>query len=62
MKTSREYGGYTVTGYTAKGHLVQYSVYKNGSGWAVDLTYGQGVRLHMLYSTKAEAVKAIEAQ
>ena len=62
MKTTRDNQGYTVTGHTKAGELVQYTVTKNGHGWAVDLVYGQGARLNYLYATKAEAVNAIAKQ
>ena len=63
MKTTRNTDtGYTVTGFTAQGELVQYEVTKNGHGWSVDLVYGQGVQLNLLYDTKAQAVHAIENQ
>ena len=63
MKTTKDLsGGYTVTGYTEAGELVQYTVTKNGHGWSVDLVYGQGVRLNHLYATKAQAVEAIKNQ
>jgi len=62
MKTTRSQGGYTVTGTTSAGELVQYEVSKNGSGWAVGLLYGKGATLNTLYPTKAEAVQAIKNQ
>lgn len=63
MKTTKDLnGGYTVTGYTKAGDLVQYTVAKNGHGWAVDLVYGQGVHLNRLYGSKAQAVQAIKNQ
>lgn len=63
MKTTRNTdSGYTVTGYTKAGELVQYTVTKNGHGWAVDLIYGQGVHLNHLYDSKAQAVQAIKNQ
>lgn len=62
MKTTRDNQGYTVTGHTKEGELVQYTVTKNGHGWSVDRVYGQGVQLNRLYATKAEAVQAINNQ
>lgn len=62
MKTTRDTTGYTVTGHTKAGELVQYTVTKNGHGWSVDHVYGQGVQLNQLYATKAEAVNAINNQ
>ena len=64
MKTTRntDHTGYTVTGHTKAGELVQYAVTKNGYGWSVDLVYGHGVHLSRLYDTKAQAVQAIENQ
>jgi hypothetical protein len=63
MKTTRNTDtGYTVTGYTKAGDLVQYTVTKNGHGWSVDLVYGQGVHLNQLYNTKAQAINAIKQQ
>lgn len=63
MKTAKiNQGEYVVTGYTKAGELVQYSVERNGSWWAVDLVCGKGVALNMLYSTKGEAVAAIKNQ
>ena len=64
MKTTRntDHTGYTVTGYTAAGELVQYTVTKNGHGWSVDLVYGQGVHLNHLYDSKAQAVQSIKNQ
>ncbi len=63
MKTTRDLsGGYTVTGYTAGGELVQYTVSKNGHGWSVDLICGKGQQFSQLYSSKAEAVNAIKNQ
>lgn len=63
MKTTRNsQGTYTVTGHTAAGDLVQYEVTRNGHGWTVDLVYGKGVSLNLLYSTKAAAVQAIQNQ
>lgn len=63
MKTTRNADqGYTVTGYTKSGELVQYAVAKNGHGWSVDLIYGAGQSLNSLYATKAEAVEAIKKQ
>lgn len=63
MKTTRTASGvYTVTGHTRAGELVQYEVSKNGHGWTVDLVYGQGATLDRLYTTKADAIKAITNQ
>ena len=63
MKTTKDInGGYNVTGHTKEGELVQYNIFKNGHGWAVDLVYGRGAQLSYLYSTKAEAVNAIKNQ
>ena len=63
MKTTRNADqGYTVTGYTQAGELVQYTITKNGHGWSVDLVYGKGQALSSLYPTKAEAVKDIKNQ
>ena len=64
MKTTRntDHTGYTITGYTAAGELVQYTVAKNGHGWSADLVYGAGQSLNHLYATKAEAVEAIKNQ
>ena len=62
MKTTRNTDGYTVSGYTDSGELVQYTVSKNGHGWSVDLVYGNGVILSHLYATKAAAVEAITNQ
>lgn len=63
MRATRNTAGiYTVTGHTAQGELVQYEVSKNGSGWAVDLIYGKGIQLCMLYPSKAAAIKAITNQ
>lgn len=63
MKTTRiNSGTYTVTGHTSAGDLVQYEVSRNGSGWAVDLVFGKGAALNLLYPTKSEAVQAITNQ
>ena len=62
MKTTRNSDGYTVSGYTDSGELVQYTVSKNGHGWSVDLVYGKGVVLSRLYATKTQAVDAITKQ
>ena len=63
MKTTKDLsGGYTVTGYTKEGRLVQYTVTKNGHGWTADLICGQGQQLSTLYPTKAAAVQAVKNQ
>jgi uncharacterized protein YegP (UPF0339 family) len=63
MKTTRTAAGqYMVTGHTAQGDLVQYEVTKNAHAWMVELVYGKGIDLKMLYTTKAEAIQAIENQ
>lgn len=63
MKTTRNTAGtYTVTGHTRTGELVQYEVERNGSGWSVTLVYGKGATLGRLYTTKADAIQAIESQ
>ena len=62
MKITRNPFGYTVSGYTDNGKLVQYSVEKNGHGWAIEKVYGTGIDLNMLYDTKAAAVEAITKQ
>lgn len=64
MKTTRntDHTGYTITGHTKAGDLVQYTVTKNGHGWSVDLVYGAGQHLNSLYATKSEAVEAIKNQ
>lgn len=61
MKTTRNTDGqgYTVTGHTKAGELVQYSIWKNGHAWSVDLVYGKGSSHSMLYATKAEAIKVL---
>lgn len=60
MKTTRNTDhGYTVTGYTKAGDLVQYTVTNHGRGWTVYLVYGQGAQLTNLYPTKKSAVQAI---
>ncbi len=63
MKTTRNTDtGYTVTGHTKAGDLVQYTVTNHGNGWTVYLVYGQGAQLHSLYTTKKSAVQAIVNQ
>lgn len=63
MKTTKDLsGGYTVTGYTKAGEMVQYTVAKNGHGWTADLVCGKGQQLPTLYPTKAEAVQAVRNQ
>jgi hypothetical protein len=62
MKTTRNNTGYTVTGHTKAGELVQYTVTNHGSGWTVYLVYGQGAQLTNLYPTKRSAVQAITNQ
>lgn len=62
MKTTRNNHGYTVTGHTKAGDLVQYTVTNHGSGWTVYLVYGQGAHLTNLYPTKKSAVQAITNQ
>ena len=62
MKTTRSTEGYTVTGHTRAGELVQYTVTKNGSGWSADLVYGKGQHLNTLYTTKKTAVEAVTKQ
>lgn len=63
MKTTRNTNqGYAVTGHTKAGELVQYEITKNGSGWTADLIYGKGVQLNQLFSTKADAIKAVTDQ
>ena len=63
MKVTRnDTGIYIVTGHTKAGELVQYEVQRNGHGWSVSLVYGNGAHLHMLYTTKAAAIQAINNQ
>ncbi len=63
MKTTRNADqGYTVTGHTKADELVQYEITKNGHGWSADLIYGKDASFSQLFSTKAEAVQAINNQ
>ncbi len=63
MKTTHiNAGNYVISGYTKADELVQYEITKNGSGWSADLIYGKGVNFNQLFSTKAEAVQAINNQ
>lgn len=68
MKTTRSAEGYTVTGHTKAGELVQYSVTREGSGWSTigwfaTLVYGKGEDFTKnIFATKAEAVNAISHQ
>lgn len=63
MKTAHiNAGQYVTTGHTKAGVLVQYEITKNGSGWTADLIYGKGVQLNQLFSTKADAIKAVTDQ
>ena len=58
MKSFKSNAGYYLTGYMA-GKIAQYSVFKNGHGWTVNRTIGNGPEFNQLFKTKSEAYKLV---
>jgi hypothetical protein len=52
-------GLYYITGHTAGGSLVQYSILKTSNGWTLTNTYGNGLEFYTAFDTKRAAVNAL---